>query len=1117
MQSGVHDGLRRIADALPEIAVQPLIVLVDQLEEVFTLCEDSTERSAFIGNLLCAAGDHAQRVSVIVTLRSDFLGATQQYPQLNQLIAPQGYFVAAMAAEGLQEAISKPAELAGHPLDPGTVNLLIEQTEGREGALPLLQFALTRIWAGLVDGKEPAETLGAIGGVGGALAGEAQRIYESLSPAEQEIARRVFLGLVQLGEGTQDTRRRVALARVVAHRDSLEQVQRVIARFANPGARLITLAADGGTETAEVTHEALFEHWQQLQDWLDRSRSDLRFQRRLDEAAAIWVANGRAEGNLWRSPDLDLLRQFQGRSGNDMTPLQVEFFEAAVKATEKRERERRRQRLVLMSVLGGGLILTSGASIVALFQLQQAQRQRVEQLAATAEALLASQPVDATIHAIAAAGLSQSALVQFLNQPQFISVQESLLNVIRENPERNRFIHKDDVTSIAFSPNCKRIVSVSGNTTLQLWDAKSGQPINAPFTNNESPIISAAFSPDGKRIVTGGHTVQLWDASSGQPLGKPFVGHEANVWSVAFSPDGKRIVSGSVDQTVRLWDASTGQPIGQPFSGHTEIVASVAFSPDGKRIISGSFDNTVRLWDASTGKPIGRPFTGHEDDVWSVAFSPDGKRIVSGSQDNTVRLWDASIGQPIGQPFTGHEGLVWSVAFNPDGTHIVSGSFDSTVRLWDVSTGQSIGQPFRGHDSAVYAVAFSTDGKYIISGSRDHTMRLWNVSVGPPISQSSEYPQLSWSEGKRGVFFYGGNLLGGNKLRLWTASSGQQISQTFTGHVDSVNSVAFSPDGKRIVSGSGLRFLGDGNTLRVWDVSSRQQIGKTFTGHVDSVNSVAFSPDGKRIVSGSDDTTVRVWDVSSGRQIDQIFIAHRDSVNSVAFSPDGKRIVSGSRDHTIRVWDASSGQQIGKTITDHKDDVNSVAFSPDGKRIVSGSQDHTIRVWDASSGQQIGQPLTGHENSVTSVAFSPDGQHIISGSWDNTVRLWDASTGQPIGQPFAGHEGIVWSVAFNPDGTHIVSSSLDNTVRLWDVSTGQPIGQPFNGHDSAVHSVAFSPYGKRIVSGSGDETVQVWNISWQHLLQLACTQLRHHPSLIQATTDIAKEAQHTCEQYVWNP
>jgi hypothetical protein len=354
-----YDGLRRIADALPEISISPLIVLVDQLEEVFTLCEDSAERDAFVGNLLCAAAERSKRVSAIVTIRSDFLGATQQHPHLNQLLSSQGFFVAAMGAERLREAIAKPAKNAGHLIDQITVNRMIKETEGREGALPLLQFALEKIWEELGKGKKPAKTLENIGGVGGALAEGAERIYKKLTPEEKEISRRVFTGLVQLGEGAKDTRRRTNLERVVSHRNSLEQVQKVIARFADPGARLITLSDNAGVKTVEVTHEALFEHWKQLRDWLDASRSDLRFQRRLDEAAMVWQENGRAEGSLWRSPDLELLQSFYKRAVIDMTQLQIEFLTASKQSSRWRKIKERATYSIVSAISAVGVLIAS--------------------------------------------------------------------------------------------------------------------------------------------------------------------------------------------------------------------------------------------------------------------------------------------------------------------------------------------------------------------------------------------------------------------------------------------------------------------------------------------------------------------------------------------------------------------------------------------------------------------------------------------------------------------------------------------------------------------------------------------------------------------------------------
>jgi hypothetical protein len=260
--------------------------------------------------------------------------------------------------------------------------------------------------------------------------------------------------------------------------------------------------------------------------------------------------------------------------------------------------------------------------------------------------------------------------------------------------------HKSYVRSVAFSPDGRRIVSGSEDNTLRLWDAATGKPIGAPI-GSPGPyylkVNSVAFSPNGRRLVSGSgdNTLRLWDAATGKPIGAPLQGHKSSVTSVAFSPDGRRLVSGSEDNTLRLWDAATGNPIGLPLERHTRSVTSVAFSPDGRRIVSGSEDNTLRLWDAATGNPIGPPLERHTRSVTSVAFSPDGRRIVSGSKDNTLRLWDAATGKAthelIGSEFTGLI-TVYSVAFSPDGRRLVSGSL-FTLRLWDVATIKPIGFP----------------------------------------------------------------------------------------------------------------------------------------------------------------------------------------------------------------------------------------------------------------------------------------------------------------------------------------------------------------------------------------------------------------------------------------
>ena len=292
---------------------------------------------------------------------------------------------------------------------------------------------------------------------------------------------------------------------------------------------------------------------------------------------------------------------------------------------------------------------------------------------------------------------------------------------------------------------------------------------------------------------------------------------------------------------------------------------------------------------------------------------------------------------------------------------------------------------------------------------------------------------------------------------------------TPTGHTGYINSVAFSPDGTKIVSG------GSDCTVRVWDIKTELQIGTPLIGHTGWVKSVAFSPDGTKIVSGSWDETIRIWDVETGRQLGNSLTGHTGEVESVAFSPDGTKIVSGSWDKTIRIWDAETGRQIGESLIKCSDEVRSVSFSPNGKQLASGCSDGTICIWDAETGRQIGKPLTGHVDAVYCVAFSPNGKKLVSGGCDGTIRIWDVETGLSLGTSFRVHDERVKSVAFSPDGQKIVSGSWDKTISIWDVETGRRRGNPLTGHSSAVNAVAFSPDGTKIVSGGWDETIRIWD------------------------------------------
>ncbi|KAK5202848.1 hypothetical protein LTR96_011230 [Exophiala xenobiotica] len=292
----------------------------------------------------------------------------------------------------------------------------------------------------------------------------------------------------------------------------------------------------------------------------------------------------------------------------------------------------------------------------------------------------------------------------------------------------------------------------------------------------------------------------------------------------------------------------------------------------------------------------------------------------------------------------------------------------------------------------------------------------------------------------------------------WTS-----LIQTLAGHSELVTAVAFSPNGRQIVSGSWDK------TIRIWDATTGQ-VEKTLAGHSGAVDAVAFSPDGRQIVSGSRDNTIKIWDATTG-QVEKTLAGHSAGVTAVAFSPDGRRIVSGSGDETIKIWDATTGQ-VEKILAGHWSGVTAVAFLRDGRRIVSGSWDKTIKIWDATTGQ-VEKTLIGHSSAVTAVAFSPDGRQIVSGSWDRTIKIWDATTGQAE-KTLAGHSSGVTAVTFSPDGRRIVSGSYDKTIKVWDARTGQ-VEKTLAGHSSGVTAVTFSPDGRRIVSGSDDKTIKIWD------------------------------------------
>jgi WD40 repeat protein len=586
--------------------------------------------------------------------------------------------------------------------------------------------------------------------------------------------------------------------------------------------------------------------------------------------------------------------------------------------------------------------------------------------------------------------------------------------------------HTGEVTSVAFSPDGRRLASAGGESkpfsadgkrpgpgdwTVKVWDLQTGKAI-LTLKGHAEGITSVAFSPDGKRLASaaggrfGGEPgeVKVWDAQTGQEA-LTVKGLAHGVTRVVFSPDGRRFASGSAigvlgkPYEVKVWDTQTGKEI-LTLKGHSGAIQCVAFSPDGRRLATASHDRTVKVWDAQTGQEE-RTLQGHTGDVRSVSFSPDGRRLASASYDRTVRVWDAQTGQEI-HTLKGHTDRVHEVSFSPEG-RLASASGDGTVKVWDTLTGQ-LPLTLRGHTALVNSVIFSPEGRHLASASWDKTVKVWDAQTGH-LARTLEVPRgIVWGV----AFSPDGRLLAGasNGVQVWDVQTGRKV-HTLTGHAGRVRGVAYSPDGRWIASAG----MDDRDqAVRVWDAQTGKEI-RTLKGHTRTVSGVSFSPDGRCVATASQDGTVRLWDAQSGQGTLLLRGHSRWEVNSISFSPDGRRLagagdnrpppmlmqtrpdarrfINASPDWPVKVWDVqTAGEPL--SLRGHTDRVNSVAFSPDGRRLASASEDGTVKLWDALTGQEV-LTLKGHPSAVECVAFSPDGRRLASAS-GHEVKIWDASS-----------------------------------------------------------------------------------------------------------------------------
>ncbi len=1042
-------GLLQSVDAILPGDGSELLLVIDQFEEVFTMTEDEDQRRAFLNNIYTATTDPLSRLRVVVTLRADFYDRPLLYSGIGDLIRNHTEVVLPLSQDELREAIVNPADRVGLTLESGLVERILDDVARQPGSLPLLQYTLTELYEKRDNLNLTLKSYDEMGGITGALAKRAEQLYERLTDEEQSATRQLFLRLVSIGDGTEDTRRRAKQAELNTLTGDREMMRGLIEEFGK--FRLLSFDNDPTTRTptVEVAHEALIRSWSRLREWINESRDELREQRKLATATQDWVNGDKLPNYLATGARLEQFETLLSTKTLALSDDERSFIQASV---ELRERNRR----LWQAAVTGLVIITVLAvmfGVVALVQSIQAQDARddaiVERDRADQESIISR-----------SRELAASALVTIeqIDLPLLLSVEA--LETANTYEARNSLL-----TALQFQPQLQNFLH--GATSVNR---------------------AVVYSPNGNSIAAGGQsdTIIVWDTNTRQSVFAPLAGHTDWVNALAYSPDGTILASGSEDTTIILWDVQTGQMIGTPIPAHDAEVWSLAFSPDGTILASGSADGTIKLWDVSSQTLLENPIEAHNDIVYSVIFNNAGDLLASGSADGIIKLWTLDdLTNITSRELTGHSNWVFDVDFSPDDALLVSGSADTTIRLWNVETGESITSGLRAHSNWVRSVEFSPTGRRFVSGGVDGLALIWDIETQRPVSgfiniEEQDIRQINYSIDGSQLAIAGNS----DAITLWSSRTEIALGERLSDHQEQILATDISPDGSIIASAGGVDA---DNAIRIWNAENRT-LQDVFTSHAQPVTSLAFSTDGALLASGSVDSTVIIWDVATGEIHGTIEMG--DAIFSLAFSPTNNLIAIGDNDGVVTLYDISGSPDewsvMGAPLSGHQDRVVSLDFSGDGNILASGSRDRTARLWDVTTFSQRGEPLTGHTEGVEAIAMHPSQPILATGSRDFTVRLWNTDTGEMIGEALDEHTNWVLSLAFNPEGTILASAGGDTTVILWDTESNRPLGDPLEGHSDWINSVSFSPNGDFLVSGGRDTQLVVWSTNRDAWLDQAC-------------------------------
>uniref|UniRef100_UPI0035623783 WD40 repeat domain-containing protein n=1 Tax=Actinotalea sp. TaxID=1872145 RepID=UPI0035623783 len=1015
----------------------------------------AAERTSFVEEvtLLVAGG-----MRVVLGLRADFYGEALRFPALAAALAGHQVIVGPMTVDELRSAVVQPARLASIELEPGLVDMVLDDLVGGRrgaehdpGALPLLAHSLYETWR-LGGGRRlTLAHLVESGGIGGAVSATAERLHAGLSDRDALAARRLFLRLVHVGQDVADTRRRASREELAALApDSL--IESLIE------ARLVT--ADD--TSVQIAHESLISAWPRLREWIDEDRDRLLVHRELAASAAAWVRAGHDPGMLYRSGRLEHMRAWSTDPDHRATLTHQEraFLEASTAAVREHERAALRQTRRLRTLVASLTVLVLAVVGVSGYTWRLSARAGDErdlavsrQLAEASSRIRASDPTAA----------AQLAVLSYRTAPT-AEARGALLDSSAV-PLSTRVEATGTLPTLSLSGDGRVMASGSGTGEVRVWalsDELEPQLLEtaAALAVDDDAVRATALDGDGTLLAAAGAAsgVHLWDlgADGGPAHRADLVGPRGAVSALAFSPDGSMLAAVGDDPALYLWDLE--DPAGtapQVLDGPEAGLTSLAFSPDGSTIAAGSADRGVYRWsllDDPATVVVLPPLESAAGGVTSVAFAPDGLQLVAGSKDQDAWTWSLvgphEVPTESGVAIEGAGSWVNAVGYSPDGILVATGSSDHHLRIYERSTGVLVSDI--PHPGPVTNLAFLPTGGGLVTTGPDGSLRLWAEPTPSPA------------------------LTGGRAF-----------------------SVHFSPDGELVVAGAA-------NEVRFFDVSHPHRA--TALGPATSApdshtfdGTAAYSPSGELLATGSAEGPVWLWAVSGGSMtlLSTMPDPPEALVEGVVFSPDGRTLAAAGDDSTVRLWDVTDpGRPVTQGVIDSPNALELWStFSPDGDVLaVGGADPDVVTLWDVSdpaTPTMLGEPLDGLGLQAHGMIFNPAGTLLAVTSADRTVRLADVSDPQAahwVGAPLRGSGDYVYDVDFTPDGRTLAAVSGDGILRTWDVTDplAPVLTASLTAADAGLYSISISPDGTRVAAGGVAPTVTVWDLDPAEVTSRIC-------------------------------